>query len=248
MPKQKGLFKIEGSIDGVTFYRNADGHFVRMAGGVSKSRIMNDPAFARTRENINEFGNNAKAAKMLRDAMGSFTRNATDSRTSNRLMQIFNKITKLDTVSPRGERKISLGLEDQAGKNLFFKFDFNKKAQLSNVLRRTYNLDATAGTFEIQDFIPAVDLIKPEGATHATMTSASLGIDFDSGNSALVQSAPLNFQIDSTTQQLQLTATPPTGLPFVYQFLLIEFFQEVNAVQYPLNNGSYNVLFILDLS
>lgn len=106
MPRQKGLFKIEGSIDGVTFYRNAEGHFVRMADGVNKSRIMNDSAFARTRENISEFGNNAKAAKLLRDAMGALVKNAKDSRTSNRLMQLFNKVKNMDTVSPEDSGKL----------------------------------------------------------------------------------------------------------------------------------------------
>ncbi|MFC0344191.1 hypothetical protein [Epilithonimonas hispanica] len=248
MPRQKGLFKIEGSIDGVTFYRNADGHFVRMAGGVSKSRIMNDPAFARTRENITEFGNNAKAAKVLRDALGPLVKNAKDSRTSNRLMQLFNKVKNLDVVSLRGQRKISIGLEDPLSQNVFQKFDFNKKAQLSNVLKRTYELDALAGTLDIPGFIPAVDLLKPEGATHAQITYAALGLDFDTADSSLVQATPLNFALDNVVQDIALSLTPPVGLPSVFQVLLIEFFQEVNTLQYPLNNGAFNVLFILNLS
>lgn len=248
MPRQKGLFKIEGSIDGVTFYRNAEGHFVRMAGGVSKSRIMNDPAFARTRENISEFGNNAKASKLLRDAMGALVKNAKDARTSNRLMQLFNKVKNMDIASPRGLRKISLGLEDPIGRNFLQKFDFNRRAQLSNVLRRTFDLDAVVGTFDVTGFVPAQDLLKPEGATHATITYAALGLDFDTADSALVQAVPLNFSLDNVPQDVNLSLTLPDTLPSVFQFLLIEFFQEVNTVQYPLNNGAFNVLNILNLS
>ena len=248
MPRQKGLFKIEGSIDGVTFYRNAEGHFVRMAGGVSKSRIMNDPAFARTRENISEFGNNAKASKLLRDAMGALVKNAKDARTSNRLMQLFNKVKNMDIASPRGLRKISLGLEDPIGRNFIQKFDFNRRAQLSNVLRRTFDLDAVVGTFDVTGFVPAQDLLKPEGATHATITYAALGLDFDTADSALVQAVPLNFSLDNVPQDVNLSLTLPDTLPSVFQFLLIEFFQEVNTVQYPLNNGAFNVLNILNLS
>lgn len=248
MPRQKGLFKIEGSIDGVTFYRNAEGHFVRMAGGVSKSRIMNDSAFARTRENISEFGNNAKAAKLLRDAMGALVKNAKDSRTSNRLMQLFNKVKNLDTVSPRGQRKISIALEDPVAKNFLQKFDFNKRAQLSNVLRRTFDLDPLAGTFAINAFVPAQDLLKPDGATHATVIYAALGLDFDTAQSDLVQALPVNFALDNVPQELSLSLDLPDTLPSVFQLLLIEFFQEVNTVQYPLNNGTFNVLNILNVS
>jgi hypothetical protein len=133
MPKQKGLVKFEGTIDGLTFYKNSEGHFVRMAGGVSKTRIMNDPAFARTRENINEFGKNAKAAKFLRDTAGIMVVRAKDARTSNRLMQIFNKIKNMDDVSDRGQRKISIGITQPEGKSLLKNFDFNKNAQLRNI-------------------------------------------------------------------------------------------------------------------
>ena len=71
MAKNTSLFKVEGTLDNVTFYKSADGHFVRTKGGVSKSRILNDPAFIRTRENGAEFGRSAGAGKMLRMASGT---------------------------------------------------------------------------------------------------------------------------------------------------------------------------------
>ena len=43
MAKQNSLVKIEGTIENLTFYKSANGHFVRSKGGVSKNRIMNDP-------------------------------------------------------------------------------------------------------------------------------------------------------------------------------------------------------------
>jgi hypothetical protein len=72
MAKNKSLFKIEGTLDNVTFYKSADGYFVRTKGGVSKNRIMNDPAFVRTRENGSEFGRSASSGKLLRDSVSSF--------------------------------------------------------------------------------------------------------------------------------------------------------------------------------
>lgn len=44
----------------MSFYKTKDGYFAREKGGVSRSRVMNDPKFARIRENIREFNENIK--------------------------------------------------------------------------------------------------------------------------------------------------------------------------------------------
>jgi hypothetical protein len=48
MAKQRGMFKVEGTVDEVTFYKSKDGFLIRQKGGVSAERIASDPAFART--------------------------------------------------------------------------------------------------------------------------------------------------------------------------------------------------------
>ncbi len=70
MAKSSGILKIEGTLENLTFYKSADGHMVRTKGGVSRNRILNDPAFVRTRENGVEFGHSAQAGKLLRMAAG----------------------------------------------------------------------------------------------------------------------------------------------------------------------------------
>ena len=56
MARQSGLFNFEGTLDNVTFYKTADGLLVRKKGGVSKNRLLHDPAFIRARENGAEIG------------------------------------------------------------------------------------------------------------------------------------------------------------------------------------------------
>lgn len=56
MAKFEGIFEIQGTLKGMTFYKSKDGLLIRGKGGVSKKRIKNDPAFQRTRENRMEFG------------------------------------------------------------------------------------------------------------------------------------------------------------------------------------------------
>jgi hypothetical protein len=60
MAKLKGILKIEGTLQDMTFYKTQDGHLVKTKSGVSADRIANDPAFARTRENGTEFANAVK--------------------------------------------------------------------------------------------------------------------------------------------------------------------------------------------
>ena len=59
MAKLKGIIKLEGTLDNLTFYKAKEGYLVKTKGGVSKERIQNDPAFERTRENGSEFGSSA---------------------------------------------------------------------------------------------------------------------------------------------------------------------------------------------
>lgn len=66
MPKQVGIFQIEGTLGNVTFYKSKEGYKVRKKGGVSKERMMTEPSYARTRENLSQFGLNAKAGKLVR--------------------------------------------------------------------------------------------------------------------------------------------------------------------------------------
>ena len=65
MAKQTSVITLNGKIGGLSFYKTKDGYFAREKGGVSRSRVMNDPKFARTRENIREFNENIRAVKLL---------------------------------------------------------------------------------------------------------------------------------------------------------------------------------------
>ena len=103
MAKYNGLITIEGQIDGLSFYKTADGTFVRRAGGVKKSRIMNDGNFARTRENMSEFSEVAKSNKLMRNSFGYLLEKYKDSKMQARLTSKLYEVLRNDTVSDRGE-------------------------------------------------------------------------------------------------------------------------------------------------
>lgn len=157
MAKLKGILKIEGTLDELTFYKTQDGHLVKTKGGVSGDRIANDPNFQRTRENGAEFGSSASSGKLLRNAVRNLMMNAADNRVTSRLTQIMTLIKNYDVASPRGERTVADGIADPAALALLKNFDFNDKAALSGVLFAPFAVTPATGVINIPAFVPLND-------------------------------------------------------------------------------------------
>jgi hypothetical protein len=248
MAKAVGILSIEGTIENLTFYRRDGKIFVRRKGGVSKHRIETDPNYVRTRENMNEFKQSATSGKLLRMALRGLVVKAKDNRLSSRMLQTMHRIKNLDTTSARGNRTVAIGLSTPTGKTYLKGFDFNANAPLKGVLFAPFDLDPTSGAITFTGFVAAAELLFPEGATHASIQSAALAIDFDSGFSEIAHSNMQNFAISMTPATFGLTlSTLPTGGAVTLFLLGVAFFQEVSGVQYPLKNEEFNVLNIIEV-
>jgi len=248
MAKLKGLIKLEGTLDNLTFYKSKDGYLVKTKGGVSKDRIQNDPAFIRTRENGSEFGRSATSGKLLRKSVRSLMIRAKDSRVSSRVTQSMTQIKNFDITSVRGKRNVATGLATANGLTVLKGFDFNNRAILGSVLFAPFLLNTGTGEVIITDLTPSNDISFPNGATHVSFSSAFLNLDFDTEADAITYSPTVNILIDNTTATQTLTPVgAPIGTGNSFYLILIEFFQEVNGIQYQLNNGAYNVLNIIDV-
>ncbi|MDN3492443.1 hypothetical protein [Winogradskyella bathintestinalis] len=248
MAKLRSLIKIEGTLDDLTFYKGKDGYLVRTKGGVSANRIKNDPAFARTRENGTEFGHCAKSGKLLRRAILNLVADAKDNRVTSRLGQTMSYVKNEDLTSVRGQRQVAVGLATPEGKAHLKNFDFNNNAQMSAVLLSDFTLDSVTGEVNIVDLTPNHDLGKPGGATHVSFNTGFLNLDFETGEKDLQISPTENLPINGTTTSVTLTPpAAPTGTGNQMYFLKVAFFQEVNNVQYPLNNGAFNALQLIEV-
>jgi hypothetical protein len=92
------------------------------------------------------------------------------------------------------------------------------------------------------------DILRPFDYAHVSLSSGFLNLDFGTGDKDLQLSPVSNLPIDNTTTTVTLTpAGVPVGTGNELYFLKVAFFQEVNAVQYPLNNGAYNALQLLEV-
>lgn len=241
-----GLIKFEGTLDDLTFYKSADGHLVRTKGGVSKNRIMNDPAFVRTRENGVEFGSIAGSGKLLRNSMGSLLVKAKDGKLTSRLVKVMGQIKNMDTSSVRGSRNVAQGLMDGNAKLLLEGFDFNARAPLGTVLNAAISVAPATGEVTIFPFNPMEQMRIAAGATHFSLQVGFLNLDFESGLSDLTLSIEEIYPlVQGVISPVLLPSAAATGTGVNFHVLLIEFFQEVNGINYILNNGAYNVLNIL---
>ncbi|UKM63644.1 hypothetical protein GSB9_00187 [Flavobacteriaceae bacterium GSB9] len=248
MAKVNSIIKIEGTLDELTFYKSQDGYMVRTKGGVSKNRILNDPAFARTRENGTEFGGVATSGKRLRRAISALLADAKDNRTTSRLTQVLSKVKNEDLTSVRGQRNVATGLDTAMGKAWLKGFNFNKHATLDSVLQATYSLNTSTGEVVINNLVPSQQLSVPDGATHVGFSCAFLNLDLVNDVKDLQVSPVVNLPINGTATAV--TLTPPdsaAGSGHNFFFLKTAFFQEINGLQYPLNNGSFNALQLIEV-
>jgi hypothetical protein len=243
MAKQSGIIKLEGTIGDISFYKTQDGMLARTKGGVSSERIRSDVSFQRTRENMAEFGKAGAAGKLLRTAFRHFLQNGADNRMVSRLTKEMMTVLKADATSTRGQRNVLDGeLELLQG------FDFNINGKLATTIFFPYvaTIDRVAGILKvaIPAFVSADTVVAPEGTTHIKLVSAGASVDFEGEAFETVSSLSADIPIDQNqvaafelSNQLTANSTHP-----LFLVLGIEFYQQVNGVNYPLKNGRNNAL------
>ena len=243
MARQKGIIKLKGTIGDITFYKTQDGHLAREKGGIDASRIKNDPAFQRTRENGSEFGRAGKAGKILRVALRALLLNSADGRMVSRLTQAMVKVIQADMISVRGLRNVIDGEAE-----LLAGFEFNIRGKLGTSLFAPYvgTIDRVTGdiTVDLASFIPANMIAAPGGTTHFKIISAGSEIDFEAETfvSTNSETAILPWDMTPTVAISHVNAVTPNSTKPLFLALGVEFYQQVNGQMYPLKNGAYNPL------
>ena len=249
MARQEGIVPLNGTIGNITFYKSKDGFMAKGKSAVDANRIANDPAFQRTRENGAEFGRAGKAGKLLRTALRSLIQNISDSRMIARLTKEMMKAVKADDSNPRGARNVIDGdLVVIKG------FEFNSNSKLGTTLFAPYSfqVNRSAGTLSINlpAFVPLNQIAAPGGTTHFKITSAGAEIDF--ANEVQItnmnSTGTLPWDPNITTVIDLVNNVTPNSTHALFLLLGIEFYQEVNGNMYPLKNGTFNALAIIEVS
>lgn len=243
MSKQVGDIKLVGTFGDLVLYNSKNGLLARKKAILSKNRFASDK-FIRVRENLAEFTRAGKASKLIRSAFVSDVKQIGDFQSTARLTKLCTTIVKSDPESRRGERSMSKGKL-----SLLNGFEFNKDSPLTTRFSAPYTIltDTTAGTatLSVPVFTPKDRMSIPQGATHFQLGIAVSAIDFDNEvyQHGSIQSNAIS--IDAATEALSLVAnyTALQNVPVITTLSLV-FFEQVNSVNYTLNNGSYNALAI----
>ena len=249
MARQKGIIKLKGTIGDITFYKTKDGHLAREKGGIDASRIASDPAFQRTRENGSEFGRAGKAGKILRTALRTVLINSADGRMVSRLTQQMIKVIQADVTSDRGLRNVIDGEAE-----LLAGFEFNIAGKLGTSLFAPFvaNIDRATGEISVTvpSFIPANMIAAPSGTTHYKIISAGAEIDFEAETFVVENSETAILPWDSAPSLVidHTNMVTPASTKPLFLALGVEFYQNVNGTMYPLKNGAYNPLALVQVS
>ncbi|RYY49961.1 MAG: hypothetical protein EOO06_05505 [Chitinophagaceae bacterium] len=249
MAKQKGVIKVQGTLDDITFTKTKNGYQAAMKSSMNKNRLLSDPAFVRTRENMSEFGRAGKAGKVLRKALRNLVQQCKDKALTSRMLKNMMVVVKADDTSTRGQRNVIDGETE-----LLKSFEFNVNATLEGCLFAPYTgvIDRVTGvnTISIPSFVPRLNIVAPEGSTHYKIVSAATSIDFSAEVFETTESATAVLPLDDAptvainhTNNLPANSTHPLFLA-----LGVQFFQQVNGIDYPLKNGAFNALSLVEVS
>jgi len=242
MGKLKGIIQFTGQIDGLSFYEMNGKIIVRKTGGFDGEKIKNDTNYVRVRENSREFAHCAEMGKYFRNSLQPYLKQLHIPYVHNRVLGLFQEISRLDLVSARGKRSVINGLQSVEAKEVIERFEFNKNLSFDAVFPFTYAVDLLEGNLTVPNFNSRL-LKKVPHTTHATLQLIVVGLDFEH-QSSFVQNCSNKITIslqDATEANLEFNCALPES-PNVFGLLYLEFFQRVNAVDYDLQAGALKIV------
>lgn len=257
MARNNSFIKLEGTLDGLTFYNKDGQNLVKSKNQVSRNRIMNDPAYKRTRENMQEFGGAARCSKAFRESFSAIARLVADTYLASRLTGKIRGVVP-NGAGLRGQRNINLvdnlepliGLQFNVSKPFDSQFNAPSTGPDINATRDTV-------TWDIPDFNTDTYINIPEGATHCKLALAAGYVsnyewvpalksyepveEAPNGVGAIVYSdaIALGAMVGSDTNlALDLTAHAPIPVTTaLFAGTAIVFYQMVNGELYELAQG-----------
>lgn len=226
MARQKGIFPITGTLDGVNFYFRKGVPVARMAGGGFNGKaIRTSAAMTNVRQNMSEFGRCATLTKHMRRALRMAMAPYNDTTWHGRLMQLWQEIKTYDRINARGERQPGIGFMSPEGERAFREFSFTPGKSTVEAMGRHYTFDRalTSLAFEPieQSFVRFPENSRLMGLQLLVMTFdfSSPKVEFYAGSEMLLRAQ------DAATALVLSCVQPNHGLPHVVLLRRI-FYQE----------------------
>ena len=171
MPKQKGLLKLKGTLQGQCYYQLNGKYVVRKAVGPSRERINTDPAFVNVKSNNQEFAAASKLSKAIRDGLSNNAKQFKDSYMAGRLTGCCRKIIQKGS-GELGQREANLHNNPKA----LLGFQLNKAVPFNQIYTVKPKITNNNARNHIIISIPKSTLNnhkqRPKAATHFQLTAA----------------------------------------------------------------------------
>jgi hypothetical protein len=258
MAIQNSFIKIKGELGGLTFYERNGKTLVKTTTSVDKERIMNDPNYRRTRENMQEFGASATLGKAFRLGFAGISKEVRTLSITGRVTGMMKRINRIGSGN-RGERSFEI----LPNKQILEGFDFNRKLPLDNVFYPPYDapvIDSNRSvvTWTVPDFNTQNYIRIPNGASHAKLVlHATILSDFifDTSDGAYQFVHPEENTRNTTAMSSEFALAGDVGsdisltadlgltsaLPVTAGVLIstgILFYQQINGLFYTLANNN----------
>jgi hypothetical protein len=191
MAKQKSIIKIQGTLDGITYYQmNGKNYAKKKTEGPSKEKLNSHPSYKRTRENMAEFGGSTAAASGLRKGFLDIPK-MIDRTLYQRLVKICRAMIE-ESPGTRGQRPFT----PVAHKASLAQIKLQVRTSFESIFMAPFTLtmpvSRNEATITIPDFNASNMVTAPQGATHFKLI-----------NHISVLSA---YEFDSTIMKYQPTA------------------------------------------
>lgn len=193
--------------------------------------MLTDPAFELTRQNNAEFTRACMANRLLRHAFALAIRDKADRYVSGRLIKTMFNVLQSDSVSDRGERRVTNGVL-----GILEGFNFNGDTSLQNVLRAPYsvtiNPDKTLVTINFPSFMAKamIETISEANACKLTGIAASLNLEEETWAVDPVQTELIDIiRHPYEPLQLPLPVIDHMSTHSIIIGLGIEFFHEIRG-------------------
>ena len=180
MAYQTGVIEYKGSFKSIRHWKNRKDPkiYAGEKGGACKELIMNNPAFARTRENMKEFGGCGVVAKAIRRGMIQLIPEHTDTHFTGRLMKIIKMINLKEEVGLRGKRAIMISQNRTMLKSL----DLHEKRkidyELKNSIKKSHSDSRADATITVNGLNPSPHLVPGNAQFYRVVNHLSIVSDY----------------------------------------------------------------------
>ena len=222
--------KIPKRFDGLVTYKSkgSDFHTAKQKTGFTTAALLNDPKYAKSWENANEFGAVSQLCKAIRVILQEGLPKSKNLEVTNGLNTIMQKVMCCDTIAPKGNRCLKNGFASPGGKSLFTGYDFNPAGLLRNTFKGNYRFDARKRQLVLEPFRTREAFVFPEGADAVGFRLGALQFDFGSSTGFYEVTDSVFYGLNSRiTKKLELIIEDfPEGEGNVFFLLEVAFFVE----------------------